>query len=164
MTRTIKITFAIASSIGFAVGIVCGCYKGRDASLFIQSAEVMSIPSTTSDFAREQFERADQAHAHQAVLLEIKLLEQLERVVHEPGASDGHPASERAGLQLVLAYTRLALIEETAGQTEAARRDLDQAKAWSNRNHPDKEVTDEQLKNTLKRFDAAFDRLPNAGS
>jgi hypothetical protein len=159
-----KITFAVASIVGLAVGIVWGCYKGKEASLFMRSAEVMSIPSITSDFAREQFEHADQAHARQAVLLEIKLLEQVERVVHEPGASDGAFASEGSGFQLVLAYTRLALIEETAGQTEAVRRDLDQAKVWFNRNRPDKEVTDEQLKNTLKRFDAAFDRLPNAGS
>lgn len=157
-----KITFAVASIIGFAVGVVCGCYKGRDASLSMQSAEAMSIPSITSDFALEQFEHADHAHARQAVLLEIKLLEQLERVVHETGASGGLFASE--GLQLALAYTRLALIEETVGQTEAARRDLDQAKAWFNRNHPDKDVSDEQLKDTLKRSDAASDSLPNAGS
>ncbi|MGD0568208.1 MAG: hypothetical protein ABSA78_07360 [Candidatus Sulfotelmatobacter sp.] len=159
-----KITFAAASIIGFSVGVVCGCYEGKEASLFMQSAEVMSIPAITSDFALGQFEHADQGHAHQAVVLEIKLLEQLERVVQEPEASGGLFAPEVFRFQLILAYTRLALIEETAGQTDAARRDLDQAKARFNRNRPDREVTDEQLKDTLRRFDAAFEGLPKVGS
>jgi hypothetical protein len=155
-----KITFAV-SSIGFAVGVVYGCYKGKDASLSMQLAEFMSIPSITSNFAREQFEHADSAHARQAVLLEIKLLEQLERVARQTGGSGVVSASE--DIQLALAYTRQALIEEADGQSEAARRDLDQAKSRLNRHRTEKVVTDEQMKDTLKRFDAASDSISNAG-
>jgi hypothetical protein len=122
----------------------------------------MSVPSITSVFAREQFEYADHAHARQAVLLEIKLLEQLEQVVHETDASGALVGTE--GLQVALAYTRLALIEGEDGQTEAARRDLGRAKASFNRNRPGEEVTDEQLKDTLRRFDAASKSLPNSGN
>jgi hypothetical protein len=159
MTLTTRITFAVASIIGFAVGAVYGCYKAEDASRSMQSAEAMSIPTITSSFAREQFEHADPAHARQAVRMEIKLLEQLERVAHQTRVSDAVSASE--SIQLALAYTRLALTEEADGQSEAARRDLGQAKARLNRNRPDKGMTDEQLKDTLKRFDATSDSLPN---
>ena len=149
MTRAMKITFTVAAIVGFVLGTVCGCYKGAEASGFMQSAAVISIPSVFSDFALQQFEHADSAHARQAVLLEIKILEQLERAA---------PDSSSEGL-LGFAYTRLAMIEETAGQKEAERRALDEAKVRFNRNRPQEKLTDEQMKSALKRWDAAFDRL-----
>jgi len=149
MTRATKIIFIMASVIGLALGIVCGCYEGDKLSEAMQSAAVISIPSVISDFALQQFEHADSAHARQAVLLEIKILEQLERVAAPDSSSEG---------LLGFAYTRLAMIEETAGQTEAERRALDEAKVRFNRNRPQEKLTDEQMKSALKRWDAAFDR------
>jgi hypothetical protein len=153
MTRAIKITFIVAAVIGFGGGIVCGCYRAAEASSYMQSAEVVSIPSVASDFASQQFQHADSAHARQAVLLELKLLDQLHRAAHDSSSES------QLGLAYTFAYIRLAMIEEAAGQTEAERRAMDEAKVRFNRKRPNEEVTDEQMKNALKRFDAASDRL-----
>jgi len=115
----------------------------------MQSAEVLSASSVTSEFALQQFEHADTAHARQAVLLQIRTIEQLEQVARDPG-------SDR---QLGFAYIRLAMIEEASGQTEAERSALDQARRWFKGVHPRDELTDEQLKDALKRWDGAFGRL-----
>jgi hypothetical protein len=153
MTRAIKITFSLAAVIGFGVGAVFGCYRAAESSGYMQSEEVMSIPSVASNFASQQFQHADSAHARQAVLLEIKLLDQLQRAARD--------SSSESQLELAYtsAYTRLAMIEESAGQTEAERRAMDEAKVQFNRNRPNREVTDEQMKNALKEWDAASDRL-----
>lgn len=149
MTRAMKITFAVAAIIGLFLGTISGCYEAKEASGLMQSAEVLSIPSVVSDFARQQFEHADSVHARQAVLLEIKILEQLERAAQD---------STSAG-QLGLAYTRLGMIEEAAGQTDAQRKALDQARRRFRQAHSLGELTDEQLKSTLRRLDSASDRL-----
>ena len=149
MTRAMKITFTVAAVIGFVSGNAYGWYNAEQASGFMQSAEVLSASSVTSEFALQQFEHADTAHARQAVLLQIRTVEQLEQVARDPG-SDG---------QLGLAYIRLAMIEEASGQTEAERSALDQARRWFKGVHPRDELTDEQLKNALKQWDGAFDRL-----
>jgi len=115
----------------------------------MQSAEIISARSVTSAFALQQFESADNEHARQAVLLQIRTLEQLQQTTSDPG-SDG---------QLGFAYTRLAMIEEASGHAEAERSALDRARLWFKRAHPRDELTDEQLKDGLKRWDGALDRL-----
>src|SRR5947208_9705214 len=111
----------------------------------MQSAEVISIPLIASDFALQPCEHADSSHARQAVLLEIKLLKQLERAAPEPGS----------GGRLGFAYIRLATIEEAAGQQEAGRRALGEARERLKLVYPREELTDEQMKMMLKRLDGA---------
>src|SRR5260370_4350621 len=106
-----KITCAVAAIIGFVLGAVLGCYRASEASGFMQSAEVISLSSVPSYFALQQFVHADSAHARQAVLLELKILKQLEGVA--PDRSSGG----RLGFE----HVRLAMIEEAAGQDEAER-------------------------------------------
>jgi hypothetical protein len=149
MTRAVKFAFTGAAIIGFVLGAVYGCYTAKEASDLMQSAEIISISSVPSYFALQQFEHADSAHARQAVLLEIKILGQLERAAPDP-SSEG---------KFGLAYTRLAMIEEAAGQAEAERRALDQARERFERAYPRKGLTDEQMKSTLKLLDESSDRL-----
>jgi hypothetical protein len=146
---TIKITFAVAAIIGFVLGGVCGSCRAKETSSLMQSAEVISISSIPSSFALQQFEHADTAHARQAVLLEIKILEQLQRAAPDPSAEG----------QFGLAYTRLAMIEQAAGQAGAERRALDQARQWFERSHPREVPTDEQMKSRLKLMDEASSQL-----
>ena len=149
MKQAMKITFAVAAIIGFVLGAVLGCYRASEASGFMQSAEVISIPSVASDFALQQFEHADSAHARQAVLLEIKILKQLERAAYD----------RSSGGRLGFEYTRLAMIEEAAGQKEAGRRALDEARGRLTLVYPREELTDERMKNMLKLLDGASNRL-----
>jgi hypothetical protein len=147
MTRAMKITFTVAAVVGFIAGSVLGWYNAEDASDVMQSAGIMSASEMTSNFAWEQFEHADSGHARQAVLLQIKILEHLERLAHETSNESW----------LGFAYTRLAVIEESAGQADAERRALDQARTWFTRAHPRDEHTDQQMKDTLKRLDKVLE-------
>jgi DNA-directed RNA polymerase beta subunit len=144
-----KITFIVAVVIGLSLGSVGGWYNAEMLSGPMQSVEAIAASSLTSDFALQQFEHADNSRARQAVQLQIEVLERLEKADRDTG-SEG---------QLGFAYTRLALIEEAAGQTVAERSAQDEARQWFKRSHPQGDLTDEQMRTGLKRMDAAFDRL-----
>jgi len=72
------------------------------------SFATIAASSVTSDFALQQFEHANNAHARQAVTLQINTLEQVERVTGESISKS----------ELGYAYTRLRMIEESAGLPE----------------------------------------------
>jgi len=149
MTRVMKITFAVAAVVGIASGSVLGWRNAKDLSDSMQWVETMSASEVTSDFASQQFEHADSGHARQAVLLQIKLLGQLERLAHDSSTESN----------LGFAYTRLALIEEAAGQADAERSALDQARTWFTRARPRDEHTDQQMEDSLKRLDKVFEQI-----
>jgi hypothetical protein len=51
------------------------------------------------------------------------------------------------------------MIEEVAGQKEAARAALDQAREHFKLLQPHEKLTDDQMKNTVKLMDDAWDRV-----
>lgn len=104
MTRAARITFVVAGLAGLSLGIAAGCQHAKLASGAMQSFATIAASSVTSDFALQQFEHADNAHARQAVTLQINTLEQVERVTGESISKS----------ELGYAYTRLAMIEESA--------------------------------------------------
>ena len=150
MTRAIKITFIAAAILGLGLGGYLGHRSAIQVGDSLESIQYIAPNKITSDFARTQFMRADTDHARQAVMLQINLLEQL-------GQGD---KTFREGGVLLLAYIRLAMIEETAGRPDAERSALAQAKALYNRDHPrGQEQTYDELKNVVLRLDRAADNL-----
>lgn len=149
MTRAMRITFLAAAVLGLLSGTIFGYYEAKEVSGFMQEAEVMAIASADSDFSREQFDHADNTRAREAVMLEIGNLEQLERIGHDSYAEG----------KLGYAYTRLAMIEAAAGDAAAEHRALDRARSWFQRVHPRSELTDEQMKDALKRIDSVIRKL-----
>ena len=122
-----------------------GCQTG-DSS---ESIKYVAPTRVAADFARTQFMHADTDHARQAVLLQIQLLEKLELVDKSFHADD-----------FAFAYTRLALIEEATGRPEAAQRALARATARYSQMYPsNKELTDDELRNEVKRLDSAIENL-----
>ena len=149
MTGAMKVTFLVAAILGLACGGYGGHRTAVEVSDSLKSIQYLAPANIASDFARTQFMRADTNHARQAVMLQIRLLEQLEL------ADKSFHADE-----LFLAYTRLAMVEESAGQTEAERRALDQARARDKRDRfRSKDLTDDELRNAVKLLDRAFDNL-----
>lgn len=149
MTTSLKIAFITAAAAGLLVGGVFGYREAKVASGAVQSAVTMSGHSPLHDFAREEFENADSAHARQAAQLEIKVLSEIE-----------WDSRDRIAEQFLgLAYTRLALIEQIAGNLEARDAALQRAREWVAKARPGQNLTDEQLRNTLKMMDGAADRL-----
>lgn len=150
MTRAIKVTFLTAAILGLGLGGYLGHSEADQMSDFLKSTQYMAPTKTASDFARIQFMHADTDHARQAVMFQIHLLEQLEladKTFHEDK-------------ELASAYVRLAMVEEAAGQPDAEQRALAQARAIHKRVHACcEELTDNDLKNGVKRLDQALDNL-----
>jgi len=146
MTRDIKCSFVAAAILGLGCGGYLGYFEANQTSDTLKSIQYIGPTRSVSDFARKQFMHADTDHARQAVILQIRLLEQLEL------ADKSFHADE-----LAFAYIRLATIEEAAGRTDGEQLALLQARArW--KPHPrDKEVTDDDLKNALRRSDKLVD-------
>jgi len=107
-----------------------------------------SASQLTSQFAAQQFRHADTDHARSAVLSEINVLEQFELATNE--------MTYRG--QLGYAYARLGTIEESAKHPDAARQAFLQARSWFKRGFGH-DLTDDQMKEALKRMDRVFDQL-----
>lgn len=150
MTRAIKITFLATAVLGLGIGSYFGYSEANEESSFLESTQYIAPTEMAAEFARLQFMRADGDHARQAVMLQIHLLEQLEQA-DKTFREDG---------RLWLAYTRLAMIEEAAGQPDAEQSALAQARALYDRDHPRGQgLTYDELKNAVLRLDRAADNL-----
>jgi hypothetical protein len=148
ITRAIKITFIAAAILGLGCGGYLGHRSAAETSNSLISIQYIAPAKVASDFARTQFMHADADHARQAVMLQIQLLDELEL------ADKSFHADE-----LPLAYIRLAIVEEAAGRPEAEQRALAQARARRQTHSRKEELTDEELKNAVKRIDGALDNL-----
>lgn len=150
MTRAAKVAILVAATLGSVIGAGCGIFEANALESSQEFGEIITASSVPSDFAARQFKYADTTHARQAVLLELGILQQLDRVAHD---------TVQAG-KLAMAYARLAMIEETAGNQDAERAALVQAKVWNNkRTRGHAEITDEQLKNAVRTMDRVMDRV-----
>lgn len=148
MTRAIKITFIATAILGLGCGGYLGHRSAAETSDSLISIQYIAPTKVASDFALTQFMHADTDHATQAVMLQIQLIEQLE-LADKSFNSD----------ELALAYVRLAMIEEAAGRPDAEQRALVQARARWQMHSRKEELTDEELKNNVKRLDRALDNL-----
>lgn len=149
MTRAHKITFLAAAILGLGCGGYLAHQSAIEISDSLESSQYIAPTKVASDFARTQFMHADTDHARQAVMLQIKLLEQLEL------ADKSFHANE-----LAFAYVRLAMVEKAAGQTGAEHRALAQARARDKLDHfRSEELTDDELKNAVEQLDRALDKL-----
>lgn len=146
MTRGMRTSIVAVAAIGLALGAVFGVKKGIWLSQSFDQAEPIFLSDATADFAAEQFEYADTAHAREAVALQIHVLELLGRLGNEPGDDDWTG----------WAYVRLAMIEESSGQKQAERIALERAREYFRRSHPAKELTDDEMKSALVRMDEAM--------
>jgi len=148
--RAVKTTFVACTVFGLVCGSVFGYKHAIRSSESMRDGCVSATESVLSDFAREQFMHADNAHARQAVLLQIGTLQLLERAEHDP---------HRWG-ELGYAFTRLGMIEKASGSSEASAGALNEAKAWFKRARPHEDLSDEQIETALSRRDGALDVIP----
>jgi len=148
MTRGMKISVVAAALIGLIVGIALGVKDGLQFSRSFDEGEVFFASHATTDFAAKQFKYADAAHAREAALLQIRLLQFLRRAGHDAGDEK----------ELGWAYVRLAMIEHLAGHKEAERTALDTAREFFGRSHPAEELTDDQMKSALLQMDELMER------
>lgn len=115
-----------------------------------ESIQTITADSVPSDFSALQFQYADADHAREAVLFEIRTLEQLQRLAQNSTVNG----------ELAYAYTRLGMVDESDGQATAAAAAFDEARAWMMKFHPGQAMTDEQLKDVIRRLDHAREKYP----
>ena len=152
MTRAIKITFVVAAVLGLGVGAYLGYRDADQTSNLLESTQYLLPTGVVSDFARLQFKCAEAEHARQAVMLQIHLLEQMKQM----GLAD---EVFQPDVELGKAYTRLAMIEEGAGQMDAGQSALARARAYYKRVHSgSKELNDDEMKKVITLMDRAADR------
>ncbi|MBV9144945.1 MAG: hypothetical protein JO065_03445 [Acidobacteria bacterium] len=127
---------------------------GKNVESVIAEAQILAAGSVSSDFATRQYERADSDHARQAIQFEIKLRQQLK----DYEASD--PVLERVmDGGLAFAFIRLAMVEEAAGRGTEEQIAFDRARVLMKKAHPNETLTDDDLRNTVRKFDAATDKF-----
>lgn len=143
MTRIMKVSFVLSAVLGIAAGGAFGYSEGAELGESMRSIEPLAAGSAVSEFAAFQFHHADLEHARQAALLEISVREQLRTVAHNSAVDGG----------LGLAYVRLAMIDEQAGNKEAESRALEEARGWFGPPRPGQELSDERLKELFAKMD-----------
>jgi hypothetical protein len=146
-----KVSFFLSAILGLAAGGVFGWYQGAELSESMRSIEPIGAGFAASDFAARQFHHADTEHARQAALLEISVREQLRTVAHGSVWDGG----------LGLAYVRLAMVEEQAGNKDAERHALQQARGWFPPPRPGQEPSDQQIKELFSRMDEYGHSVPS---
>ena len=149
MSRATKIALFASSVLGLLVGLGTGVPEGKALAARLFSIRTAAVAQELSAYSAAQFQHADEAHARNAVLLEIQALEQIR---HLPRQYQLVPPEG----ELLIACARLSMLEEASGNSAAAQAALQQARAWQNRLHPGHAVTDEQFRKLVRQRDEAM--------
>jgi hypothetical protein len=142
MNRTLKITVIVCVILGVVVGCTLGIRAGIEFGKLQELFEPFTTRQAVAEFATMQFHRAESNQARKALLFLIHYVKDADRF--EPGSWG----------TLWVAYTRLGIVEEAAGNPAAAHAAFDQARLYllqSPTKHPsDANLSDSELKDHLK--------------
>jgi hypothetical protein len=120
MTPAAKVTYLATLFIGLSVGIFFG-YKTTMEDLKISGdARSLMAPLVLSDFSQIQYKHADLEHASAALLSYASLLEEMENLKPEKGRK----------ADLAKTYTRLALLQDAAGNEQQSHAYMVKADTW----------------------------------
>jgi hypothetical protein len=138
----------LASVLGLVLGVGTGVPEGKALARRLFTLRATAIKSELSAFSATQFRHADSEHARKAVLAEIAMLQTLARVA--PQLSGPQAATPST---LYLAYARLALVQQSAGDAAAAQRAQQEAQRYWGQLHPGSELSAEQMRQSVSEFD-----------
>lgn len=161
MSRARMLAGFLASVLGLAVGIASGVPEGKALARRMFTLRAAAIENELSVFSAMQFEHADSEHARQAVLHEIHTLESLARqsprFATRLSAQSVAPQRDAA---LYLAYARLALVEQAAGDASGAQAAQAQARDYWSQLHSGAQLTPAQMAQSVREFDRACAASP----
>jgi len=150
VSRTMLAGF-LASLLGLGAGVAAGVPEGKALAGRLFTMRASAIRYELSSFAAIQFQHADSEHAREAALTEIRTVEALTRLSPQLSTDSHHEFAQA----LLVAYARLALIEDAAGRSgeaQAARARAQQQ--WSSL-HPGAPLTLEQMKQSVREVDSS---------
>jgi hypothetical protein len=143
MTPVAKIAYLTALLIGVSVGLFFGYRNRIDLLKNYGESRFLTAPLVLSDFSKEQYAHADFEHATAALLTYADLLEELEKAKPEKAHK----------VELSMAYTRLALLEDDARNPEQSHEFMTKARYWYTPQHGGRDLSESEMKAALKRFD-----------
>jgi hypothetical protein len=114
--RIVDVLFLLATLLGLPVGYYVAHQKYIDNE---KAAGMLSEEATVDDFAKKEFLYADPQRARNALAFAIKIHQDMQ--VANPSSG----AAQR--MDLGWCYAELALLEESGGSAEAAKKDMAQA-------------------------------------
>jgi hypothetical protein len=143
MTRAAKILYFGALLIGLSIGAF---FSFRNTTRILDlsyEAQQQTAPWVLRDFSYMQYKNADHEHANAALLTYANFLEELQKT---------HPEKGQEG-ELAVAYTRLALREDAANNSEQSQIYMLKAHFWS-RSSGARDAPDSVMKLAVNRMDA----------
>jgi hypothetical protein len=143
MTSVAKITYLSALLIGLSVGLLLG-YRSRLSDLeSYNEARLITAPFALRDFSQLQYMHADSEHAKAALLTYANVLEAMEKA----------KVAKEQKLELSLTYTRLAVLEDNARNSEQSDAFMTKARYWYSA-YGGRDLSQSEMKALLTRFDA----------
>ena len=120
MTLWAKVTYLVAILIGLSVGVFIGYKTAMDRLGLYGEVRSFTAPLALSYFSQMQYRHADLEHASAALLSYASLLEGMDKM---------KPEKARKG-DLAMTYTRLALLQDTAGNVQQSHSYMVKAGTW----------------------------------
>ena len=142
MTRAAKIVYLAAIIVGISVGCTVGYGRGVAAFQALNDFEWLAAVSTLGNFSYLQYRHADAEHGRRALLMYTDLLQQVEKLKPD----------KMHKIDLSLAYTRLALLEDSAHNAQQSQGYMAKARYWY-KTASGKDYSDDQLKSTVDALD-----------
>src|SRR5258708_31814355 len=134
MTRAAKIMYFGALFIGISIGSFFAFRTATHTLESIYDLQQMTAPMVLRDFSYTQYKNADRAHAQAALLTYANFLGELQKAYPEKGQK----------MELAVAYTRLALLEDAASNQEQSRTYMTKARSWYSPTIGGRELSDSE--------------------
>ena len=155
MMPAAKVTYLAALLIGLLLGVFNGYKNVMDLLRGYNDARNDTAPRGLSEFSQMQYKHADLEHASAALLSYASLLEEMEKLKPE----------RRRKVDLAMTYTRLALLQDAAGNDQRSHAYMVKASTWYNasggQDYPVSEMKARQQA-VDRRLEEAEDALANS--
>ena len=148
MTPAARLTYLAAILIGMSLGAFLRYKLTVNALASLEELRYMTDPNELSEFSQMQYRHADLEHAQAALLSYASFLEQMEKL---------KPDKQRE-IQLAMAYTRLAMLEDTAKNQQQSRTYMLSAAA-NYKASGGQEYSDSEMKARLQEFDRRMEEV-----
>jgi len=142
MTPAAKFAYIAAALVGLFLGISLGFRKASSTFEVKNTLQRSMASAEFAHFSYLQYKYANPERANEALLMNAKFLEEIERL--KPDKIQEH--------NLGAAYLRLAVQEDAAHHPEQSRAHMEKAKYWY-KIGGGRDYSEDQMKVILKKFD-----------
>ena len=147
MTLAAKVTYLVALLIGLSMGAWFGFDTATGTLERYYDARRLTAPTLFLEFSQLQYRYADPEHGKAALQSVTNFLELLEKL----------KPTKVQELDLAVAYTRLALLEDAAHNPEQSHAHMTNARYWYTASGG-QDYSESEMESRLKAFDERLQR------